>query len=104
MRVSDRDGGGRGRSHLRFIMNGREQSFVWTKLADQTVGPGVRIVVIPSELPRREGFERREPTIVPWPTQGFDVSGTGIGLRREAGEPGDLVAARRRKSNIKPSV
>ena len=95
MRVSDHDGGGRGRFHLRLVMNGREQSFTWTKLADQTVGSGVRVVFIPSAV-LGEGFEGPEPTIVPWPTKGFDVSRTGIGLRREAGEPGKKTSRRTR--------
>jgi hypothetical protein len=102
MRVSNRDRGARGRFHLRLIMNGREQSFAWTRLADQTVGSGVRVIVIPSAV-LGEGFERREPTIVPWPTEGYDVSGAGVGLGREAGEPGDLMDARRRKSNVESS-
>jgi hypothetical protein len=77
MRETDRDWSGRAHYHLRFTMNGRQQTFAWAKLADQTVGPGVRVVLVPSDIPVGEGSERLEPTIVPWPMQDFDVSRNG---------------------------
>jgi hypothetical protein len=91
MRASDRDGSDRGRRcHLRFIMNGREQDFAWTKIAGQTVDRSVRVVVVRSAF-SDEGFERQEPTIVPWPTRDFEVSETRYRTAPRSRLPADFV-------------
>ena len=97
MHDTHRDGGGRVPCHLRFIMNGREQSFA--KLADQTVG---RVVLVTSTIPAGEGSDRQELMIVPWPTRDFDLSGPESPARREVGGPGVLSALAGAKSNIEP--
>jgi hypothetical protein len=76
-------------------MNGREQSFA--KLADETVG---RVVLVTSAIPAREGSERQEIMIIPWPTRDFDVSQTGSPARREAVGPDVLSALAGAESNL----
>jgi hypothetical protein len=98
MRESHRDGSARVRCRLRFIMNGREQSFA--KLADQTVG---RVVLVTSTIPAADASERQELMIVPWPMRDFDVPGPESPARREAAEQGVRSALADAESNLEPS-